>query len=307
MHLGEEMCFRAAKYLVTRRDKNLERTFESSLDHSKRAAGANPATFDRAAYKRWRQCELTRQFDQNFSRESVREKRVLDFGCGRGELSMYMATLGVASIDGVDLTESDISSATMLAQHEQLPVKPTFTVGRSDAIPYPDHSFDLILCFDVLEHVMSIEAIIEEWRRILAKGGRIYVWWQPYFHPYGHHLSAYMPLPWAHVVFSPRTIGVACKRIFDMPDYVPRYWDLDEHGNKKNKVFTGTRDMGGVNCLTIAKFERLCGQNDLRIVRRLGHHLSGHALVERVSAIGTRLPFLREFLTAIMIYELEKL
>ena len=72
---------------------------------------------------------------------------------------------------------------------------------------------------------------------------------------------------------------------FDMPDYVPRYWDLDEHGNKKNKVFTGTRDMGGWNCLTIAKFERLCKQNDLRIVKRLGHHLSGHALVEKVSAL----------------------
>jgi hypothetical protein len=30
-----------------------------------------------------------------------------------------------------------------------------------------------------------------------------------------------------------------------MPEYVPRYWDLDEHGNKKNKVFTGYEDMGG--------------------------------------------------------------
>ena len=154
---------------------------------------------------------------------------------------------------------------------------------------------------------MSIEVIIKEWRRILAKGGRIYIWWQPYFHPYGHHLMAYMPLPWAHVLFSPKTIGVACKRIFDMPDYVPRYWDLDDHGNKKNKLFSGRRDMGGVNCLTIAKFERLCKQNDLRIVKRVGHTLSGNALVETVSAICTRLPFLREFFTAIMIYEIEKL
>ena len=307
MRIGEEICFRAARYLVTRRDENIQRTFEPSFDHSRRVAGANPATFTRAAYTHWRQSALSRQFDENFKRESVRGKRVLDFGCGRGELSMYMTTLGVASIDGIDLTESDISNAKMVAQDEGLPVAPTFTVGSPNAIPFPDGKFDLILCFDVLEHIMSIEVIIREWRRILAKGGRIYVWWQPYFHPYGHHLMAYMPLPWAHVLFSSKTIGLACKRIFDMPDYVPRYWDLDEHGNKKNKVFTGTRDMGGVNGLTIARFEQLCKQNDLWIVKRLGHHLSGHALVERVSAICTRLPFLREFFTAVMIYEIEKL
>ena len=129
MYLGEEICFRAAKYLVTRRDKNIQRIFEPSFDHSRSVAGANPATFNRAAYKNWRQSELTRQFDQNFEKESVRDKRVLDFGCGRGELSMYMATLGVASIDGIDLTESDIRHAAMLAQDEKPPVAPTFTVG----------------------------------------------------------------------------------------------------------------------------------------------------------------------------------
>jgi 2-polyprenyl-3-methyl-5-hydroxy-6-metoxy-1,4-benzoquinol methylase len=144
MHLGEEMCFRAAKYLVTRRDKNLQRTFEPPFDHSRRVAGANPATFNRAAYKHWRQCELTRQFDQNFERESVRDKRVLDFGCGRGELSMYMATLGVASIDGIDLTESDIVVQNARSGREAS-VAPTFTVGSSDAFHFRI-AIDLILC-----------------------------------------------------------------------------------------------------------------------------------------------------------------
>ena len=123
MLLGEEICFRAAKYLVIRRDKNLQRILEPSFDHSRSVAGANPATFDRAAYTNWRQSELTREFDQNFNRESVRGQRVLDFGCGRGELSMYMATLGVASIDGIDLTEGDIReflTATMIYELERL-------------------------------------------------------------------------------------------------------------------------------------------------------------------------------------------
>ena len=68
MYLGEEICFRAAKYLVVRRDKDIQRIFEPSFDYSRSVAGANPATFSRAGYKGWRQRELARQFDQNFGK-----------------------------------------------------------------------------------------------------------------------------------------------------------------------------------------------------------------------------------------------
>jgi hypothetical protein len=163
-----------------------------------------------------------------------------------------------------------------------------------------------LLCFDVLEHIMSLKAILLEWQRVLTRNGKVFIWWQPYFHPYGHHLMAYMPIPWAHVIFSSRTIGIACKRIFDLPEYVPRYWDLNEKGEKKNKVFSGTKDMGGVNGVTISRFERLCKATGLRIRRAQAYPFVGSRLVTYTSMICSRVPFVREFFTAYMIYELEK-
>jgi ubiquinone/menaquinone biosynthesis C-methylase UbiE len=46
-------------------------------------------------------------------------------------------------------------------------------VSKASAIPVPDASFDLILCTEVLEHVPEPIAVIEEFSRIVAPGGRL--------------------------------------------------------------------------------------------------------------------------------------
>lgn len=159
--------------------------------------------------------------------------------------------------------------------------------------------------YDVLEHIYEPEAILQEWKRVLSDQGKICIWWQPYYHPYGHHLMAYMPIPWAHALFSDKTLAAVCKRIFDMPEYVPRYWDLDSDGGKKNKQFGG-KYLGGVNRLTIGRFERLCQSAGLQIQRREAYSFVGSRLVEKISSICTSLPLLNEFFTAYMIYEIGK-
>lgn len=291
--------------MVRKRDSKLHQTNANSDGYKKATAGATPATFDQSMYSDWRKSELIQQFNDYFSAGDVSGKRVLDFGCGTGELAFHISHLGAAEIVGIDLNEEAITSGEQRAAKEHLPIIPYFMTGDPNKIPLSDGACDLVLCFDVLEHIYEPEAILKEWKRVLSDKGKIFIWWQPYYHPYGNHLMAYMPIPWAHALFSDKTLAVACKRIFDMPEYVPRYWDLDSNGNKKNKQFGG-KYLGGVNRLTIAEFERLCESASLQIQRREAHSFVGSWIVEKVSSICTRIPLLKEYFTAYMIYEIGK-
>jgi len=54
-----------------------------------------------------------------------------------------------------------------------------------DWIDCENESFDLICCFDSLEHVTLPEAIVREWHRALHAKGQVWIWWLPWCHPYG--------------------------------------------------------------------------------------------------------------------------
>jgi SAM-dependent methyltransferase len=307
MRLATELCFRLVRPRVIRREAALSAAAGNRRTAGNGEAGANPAVFDPAQYTDWRRRQLEAQFHDHFGGVSLKGKAVLDFGCGTGQLCLLAAGAGAARVEGVDLRETDIAQARCRAADQDLPVRPSFAVARDEAhIDYPDSSFDLILCFDTVEHIYQYRAIIREWYRILRPGGRILIWWQPYYHPWGHHLEVKIPLPWAHVLFSKRTLSETCDRVHAMPEYRPRLWDLDEHGHPLPLAPGVPEHLGGVNGLTIRKFERLCRAQGLRISRREAHAFRGPGAVEAISGLLARLPLFNEFFTAYMIYELER-
>lgn len=303
MGLSESICYQLNKHLVVRRDKQL-RLLQSNKKET--IAGGNPAILDTANYAEWRNSELLSQYDDHFPAESVRNKRVLDFGCGEGALSFHACSLGASSVHGVDVIKKNILNAQALADKADLPVTPQFSASGVNRMSFQDNSFDVILCFDVVEHIMDPLPIWAEWHRVLAPGGHILIWWQPYYHPYGHHLMSYVPMPWAHVLFSRKTLATTCHRIFHLPEYLPRYWDVDPDGNKLPDREFRTENLGGVNRLTISAFEKQITAAGFRIDRREPHPMKGPWPVPRVSDFATRRPLLREYLTAYMIYDIVK-
>ena len=131
---------------------------------------------------------LERQFTRHFERSRIVDKRVLDFGSGAGELSRLAWELGAQSVIGVDLSEKFVEFARESTAPHGLGDKVSFVVGEMETIPLPDATADVVLCFDVMEHVLAYEAIIREWRRVLAPGGRVLIRWASlWMHPYGHH------------------------------------------------------------------------------------------------------------------------
>jgi SAM-dependent methyltransferase len=292
MYIQRELCFQISKRMV--------------LSRKTGAAGQNAATFDSSAYQTWRQSELKSQFTSNFSRKDIEDKDILDFGCGEGDLSFLMCDLGAKTVTGMDLSKIQIESAQLRAGKSLAGVRPDFRLaGRSDHIDLPAESIDVILCFDVLEHILDYEVIIKEWNRILRKDGKILIWWVPWFHPFGPHIESLVPIPWAHVFFSEKAILDTCSRIYSMSEFKPRIWDLDEMGKKKPNKWPMLNRLPEVNKLTMRQFESLILKSGLKVqmVKLRGFGSSSLAKITRVLL---RVPFLKEFFTSSVVYRIIK-
>jgi ubiquinone/menaquinone biosynthesis C-methylase UbiE len=269
-------------------------------------AGANASTFSEQGYTAWRSEALAKNFLRHFNVGDVQGKDILDFGCGEGCLSLFLA--GYAkSVIGIDANLRMIAKAQdNLATSEVSSPKPVFYVAAAlDTIDVPDESLDVILCFDVLEHVMDYPAILREWCRILRPNAKVLIWWVPWWNPYGPHIESLVPIPWAHVVFSDRTLVRTCARMYDSNEFQPRVWDLDEAGQKRPNKWLHMSRLPEVNRLTMAEFEKAAARSDLRIVRREIHGFGGSAL-SRLTRPLVRIPVVREFFCNFTVYELVK-
>jgi SAM-dependent methyltransferase len=97
--------------------------------------------------------------------------RILDYGCGDGELSLHLARGAPREIVGIDISPATIELARGRAARF-LPGAPvSFTVGDAQSTGLPDHSFDLVVGKFVLHH-LELDAALTELRRLLAPGGR---------------------------------------------------------------------------------------------------------------------------------------
>jgi SAM-dependent methyltransferase len=94
--------------------------------------------------------------------------RVLDVGCGHGDLCAAAAARG-AIATGVDLAEGMLDAAR--AAHPDI----TFTLGDAEALPFADASFDAVLGAFVVNHLPDPERGAAEMARVVAPGGRVAV------------------------------------------------------------------------------------------------------------------------------------
>jgi SAM-dependent methyltransferase len=96
--------------------------------------------------------------------------RVLDFGCGNGQVVSGLIDRGVDAF-GCDVyyEGGDTSSGVP----EQLFSRGVVRRMEPRSIPFEDGSFDLIINNTVLEHVESLEATLAELARVLRPGGKI--------------------------------------------------------------------------------------------------------------------------------------
>ncbi len=114
------------------------------------------------------------RLDRKFARicELVREQlpatAFLDAGCGDGR---YLAALSgelPARVAGVDISERILETARSRTSAE-------LRQANLEALPFANGEFDLVLCSQVIEHVLDAVAAVRELARVLRAGGVLIV------------------------------------------------------------------------------------------------------------------------------------
>ena len=123
-----------------------------------------------AGYGRWLQHLLTylvRHFNLG------EHPRILDLGCGTGELVVRMNLLGFRAT-GMDLHEKHLELAQILAEENGLS-STLFVFNKSDHLPFEEGSFDIVTMFSVLEHIndATLKWLLPELSRVCC--GVVYV------------------------------------------------------------------------------------------------------------------------------------
>ena len=100
-------------------------------------------------------------------------ERVLDLACGTGIVARTIARNlnGQAHIVGLDLRPAMVEVARSTAAQEGLGIE--WHVGRADALPFPDASFELVVIQQGLQFFPDQAAALREVSRVLAPGGRV--------------------------------------------------------------------------------------------------------------------------------------
>jgi SAM-dependent methyltransferase len=92
--------------------------------------------------------------------------RVLDAGCGSGRTLQELVHYG--EVSGIELNAEAAELARSRGHGE-------VQIGRLEDLPWPDGSFDLITCLDVVEHVPDDVAALAELLRVCRPGGWLLV------------------------------------------------------------------------------------------------------------------------------------
>jgi ubiquinone/menaquinone biosynthesis C-methylase UbiE len=93
-------------------------------------------------------------------------RRVLDVGCGEGQMARLAVAGGATVAVGVDPTKAQLAEATRRGGGA------AYARGDAAALPFEAGSFDTVVACLVFEHIREVDAAIAEVSRVLEPGGQ---------------------------------------------------------------------------------------------------------------------------------------
>lgn len=142
-------------------------------------------------------------------KEDLDNLKVLDFGCGEGQLAFisneYKTNISVGY---------DITSYKQWEQYHESNVIMTNDWEKVIA----NGPYDIIILFDVIDHstTESPIKILQKIKNVLHQNGKIYMRCHPWISRHATHLYNDLNKAWVHLVFSPEEI----KQLIPKPKYI---------------------------------------------------------------------------------------
>ena len=102
--------------------------------------------------------------------EPLKDKRILEVGCGRGEFGAFLGTQG-AHLIGTDLGPDLAAAAREMARINEIDAR--YLAADASALPFADARFDVVLAVNVLHHLSEVHLAraLREAHRVLRPGG----------------------------------------------------------------------------------------------------------------------------------------
>jgi 2-polyprenyl-3-methyl-5-hydroxy-6-metoxy-1,4-benzoquinol methylase len=213
----------------------------------------------------------------------VRDRAVLDVGCGVGAVCLEAARRGARRVLGVDIAPDAIrfAEATLSAQERRLPVELRTYGGDPDELG--DERFDVVISKDALTYygarlsTPDADAMVERMADRLHEGGLLALRAGPLWRaPYGGHIDTW--LPWAHLIFPEPVIFERYRR--------------DRHGTKDATTF---EEGPGVNRTSLARLRRIMAGSGLECLHFATN--AGDSAAVGVMRALARVPGLEEYFT----------
>jgi SAM-dependent methyltransferase len=222
-------------------------------------------------------------------------KRVMDFGCALGGLTIDIAASGAEKVVGLDIDAGNIEIARRYMNERYPHLANKIEYVCQDINTYPEiEQFDYVVTRNTFEHVIHLPEAVQAIKKRLKVGGQLYAGFGPLYNsPLGDHrwTKTLIPWgPWGHVLLNEAQIVKLYNRRFEPP--IQSIHDL------------------GLNKLAFADYERIFRTADMKIVSyRLNQPKNRSLLMRGIAetfSLLRQLPFLREYFTFNIYCILEK-
>ena len=120
------------------------------------------------------------KFYEAIIQSNCRNRRVLDYGCGSGTYTFYLANHG-AIVTGIDISNVTIEEAKKRALKENVLPKPSFLVMNAEDLRFNNSYFDMV-CGGAILHHLDLDKALSEITRVLKRSGKAV-----FLEPLGHN------------------------------------------------------------------------------------------------------------------------
>lgn len=98
----------------------------------------------------------------------------LEVASGSGGPAVFLAGLCGCRVTGIDFNPHGVATANERAQAHGLAPRVAFQQGDADEpLPFPDGTFDAVLCIDSANHFPHRLQVLREWHRVLRPRGKL--------------------------------------------------------------------------------------------------------------------------------------